>query len=64
MTKSRLLLKIESTVLYNCELWTLTQSLADQIHIIQCQLIIIKWFKTITNKEVYSLSKPDQSVKS
>ena len=49
-TKFRLLQAlVESIFLYNCELWTLTQSLEDQIDIIQRQFIRrilnIRWYE-------------------
>ncbi len=47
--------------MYNCEIWTLTKGLEEQIDIIQRQFIRrilnIRWYDRLTNEEVYSLSK-------
>ena len=61
-TKFRLLQAlVESIFMYNCELWTLTQSLSDQIDVIHHwfirRILNIKWYERIKHEEVYSLSK-------
>ena len=56
---------ISSIFLYNCEVWTLKQQHQQQIdsfhrHLLRKYVLNIKWPQTVTNTDVYDLTKSQQ----